>query len=59
MTNYRIQTHLSEMQEFKFCFSCGKPMIHKEFKNWLECSENSLHLKIWFELDEEENTQFI
>jgi hypothetical protein len=55
MTNYRIEASKGDYDMITHCFSCGAKLkeviIAGEVVN--QCSENSLHLKVWLMNEDE------
>ena len=68
MTNYRIEMHKNEIPQFKFCFTCGSPIIktdeglNEDGEEHYQCSKSWVHLQIWaktLEEDENEEIKFV
>ena len=61
MTNYRIEASKGDYDMITHCFSCGSKLkaviIGGEVVK--QCSEDSLHLKVWLNDAEDEDIKFI
>lgn len=53
MTNYRLVMNEDDLEQFKFCFTCGSPII-KAKNNTFTCSKSWIHIRISIDNDIEE-----
>lgn len=53
MTNYRLVMTKDDLEQFKFCFTCGNPIIEDK-NNTFTCSKSWIHIRISIDNDIEE-----